>query len=136
MKLLILDSKSFKYKLDHKTPVGEDIGNDLMIGNFDNPLVVFVAIEAGDNEATLEKSKNDISKIAIKNNVDLVLLNPFAHLASNLAKPAVAINLLKELTDMLKQCSEFSTEKLVFGWYKEFSIDVKGGDNSQIFREY
>lgn len=136
MKLLILNSKSFDYKLHHKTPVAEDVGDDLMRDNFNDPLVAFVAIEEMDNADTVRKAGSDICKIAIQNEVGLVLLNPFAHLTSRLAKPAQAISLLDRLAENLRECAEFKTERLTFGWYKEFVIDVRGDDNSQIYREY
>jgi threonyl-tRNA synthetase len=112
------------------------VGDDLMRDNFNNPLVVFVAIEEMDNENTIKEAGSDIRKIAIQNEVGLVLLNPFAHLTSRLAKPAQAISLLDKLAENLRECVEFETERLTFGWYKEFSLNVKGEDNSQIYREY
>jgi len=136
MKLLILDSKSFNYKLHHKTIVGEDLNNDQTENDFKNPLVVFIAVEKKDNSNTLDKIAIEISKIAIKNKSNLILINPFAHLSSNLAKPKEAIGLLDILDEKMREYSEFKTQRLIFGWYKEFSINVKGDENSQIYREF
>lgn len=136
MKLLILNSKSFGYTLHHKTPVAEEVSENVMQGDFENPLVVFIAVEDKDNENIINEAGNDIYKIATQNKANLVLLNPFAHLSSRLAKPAQAISLLDKLAENLRQYTEFKTERLTFGWYKEFSLNVKGEDNSQIYREY
>jgi threonyl-tRNA synthetase len=136
MKLLILNSKSFGYTLHHKTPVAEDVSEESVRGEFENPLVVFIAVEAKDTDGMVNEVGEDIRKIAVQNKTDLILLNPFAHLSSRLARPAQAIELLDKLAEYLRQYAELKTERLTFGWYKEFSLDVKGEDNSQIFREY
>lgn len=136
MRLLILDSKSFEYKLDHKTPVGEDITSDELENKYDNPLVIFTAIEGNDEEQIINKAVQDIKKIADKNKNKLIIINPFAHLSANLAEPKKAIMLLSKLTEKLQEYPEFRTIKSVFGWYKQFSVDVKAHGNSQIYREY
>lgn len=136
MRLLILDCETFSYKLDHKTPVWEDVGEELMNGKYSNPLVIFTTIEEKDNEKIISKVAKDIRKISRSNNIDLVIINPFAHLSSTLANPEKAIKILNDLVDKLKECSDFTTIRSVFGWYKEFLIDVKWHGNSQIYREY
>ena len=136
MKALILDTNSFKYKLHHPTPVAEEIDESLKQKEFQDSLVVFVAAESKDDAETIKKAKDDLANIAIKNKVKLLIINPFAHLSSALAKPSQATELLNLLAEELKKYSEFETERSVFGWYKEFTIDVKGHENSQIFREY
>ena len=136
MKLLILNTKTFSYTLHHETPVAEEVKENLTHEDFKNSLAVFVAIENKDNENTVKEAGRDIYQISILNKSNLVLLNPFAHLTSRLAKPAQAISLLDKLAENLCQYAEFKTERLTFGWYKEFSLDVKGENNSQIYREY
>lgn len=136
MKVLIFDTNLFKYKLDHPTPVAEKIDDNLKQGEFGDAMIVFVAVEIKDTEKTIEKAKNDIIDIAIKNKTKLLIINPFAHLSSSLARPNDATKLLNLLTEELQKYSKFKTERSVFGWYKEFTIDVKGHENSQIFREY
>ena len=136
MKVLILDANSFKYKLHHPTPVAEKIDDNLKQGKFGDSLIVFTAVESKDTKETIGRAKNDIANIAIKNKTKLLIINPFAHLSSSLAKPSIATELLDLLTKELQEYSDFKTERSVFGWYKEFMVDVKGHENSQIFREY
>ena len=136
MKLLILDCRTFEYKLDHKTPVGEEIMPEMAQNKYSNPLVIFTAIEDRDEDSEITKVAKDIRKIARANKSEVVIVNPFAHLSSNLAKPEKAVELLIKLTDRLKECPDFKTTRSVFGWYKQFTVDVKGHSNSQIYREY
>lgn len=136
MKLLLLDCQHWKYQLDHPTPVGEEISDDLCEGDAENALVIFIAVESHDNESRLSEIAKDIRKLARKLEVSKVIINPFAHLSSNLGEPKTAVTLLDALTKKLQECEDFTTERSVFGWYKAFEMSVKGHDRSQIFREY
>ena len=136
MKLLILDCNKFEYKLDHKTAVGEEVSKELMQGKYDNPLMIFISIEEKDQEITITEIAKDIRRIARKNGTNLIILNPFAHLSSSLARPEKAVSILENLTKKLQECHDFKTIRSVFGWYKQFIVDVKGHDTSQIYREY
>lgn len=136
MRLLILDCKNFEYNLNHRTPVGEDISEDQKRKSYEDTLIIFIAIEEKDEKVILERAARDIINIVTKNKSKLVILNPFAHLSANLAKPDKAMLLLKELFSRLKQEKSFRVERSVFGWYKEFSMSVNGHANSQIYREY
>ena len=136
MKLLILDCNKFEYVLDHKTEVGEEVTENMKHAVYDNPTVIFCAIEAKDEEKIISESAKEIRRITRKNQSKKVILNPFAHLSSQLAQPEKAISLLNKLTEKLKECTDFETVRCEFGWYKKFMTDVKGHGNSQIFREY
>jgi threonyl-tRNA synthetase len=136
MRLLILDSNKFKYKLNHKTKVGEEVSEEEFEQDYNNPLTIFITIEEKDAKDMLERVEKDIVKIASENNSQLILLNPFAHLSSKLAKPELAIKLLDQLYEKLIKYKQFKVIRSVFCWYKEFLIDVKGHNNSQIYREY
>ena len=136
MKLLIFDCNTFSYKLDHKTPVAEEVSEDSMENKYEHPMVAFIAIEEKDDESVIPQVAKDVQKLARKNSSKLVVLNPFAHLSSRLAKPGIAIDLLGKLTEELQKCRDFKTVRATFGWYKQFKVDVKGHDSSQIYREY
>lgn len=136
MKNLTFFCNQFAYKLDHPTPVAESSGN---IGDqeaFQNILVVFSAIEPHDSKNAIIKVASDLRKIARKNNTKKIIVNPFAHLSSNLAKPAQAIQIIDHLVETINKENEFEAKRLHFGWYKEFNIMISGKDNAQIFREY
>ena len=52
-----------------------------------------------------------------------LLLYPYAHLSSDLAKPSVAMNLLKEMEE---NASDLEVSHSPFGWTKSYKIQVKG----------
>jgi len=67
----------------------------------------------------ISQIKNSMEKIGCKK----LLLYPYAHLSSNLAKPSVAISLLKE---MEYGASELEVSHSPFGWTKSYKLQVKG----------
>ena len=69
-------------------------------------------------ETCLSMVRN-LSKIGCKK----LLLYPYAHLSSNLAKPSVAVSLLKE---MESSSSELEVSHSPFGWTKSYKLQVKG----------
>ena len=86
-------------------------------------MVVFVAIEDGDDSSVAQNAINQIKNSMEKIGCKKLLLYPYAHLSSNLAKPSVAISLLKEMED---GASELEVSHSPFGWTKSYKIQVKG----------
>jgi threonyl-tRNA synthetase len=86
-------------------------------------VVVFVAIEDGDDSSVAQNAINQIKNSMEKIGCKKLLLYPYAHLSSNLAKPSVAISLLKEMED---GASELEVSHSPFGWTKSYKIQVKG----------
>jgi len=102
--------------------MAEDIENP-ETKRFEEIVVAFVAIEDGDDSSVAQNAisqiKNSMEKIGCKK----LLLYPYAHLSSNLAKPSVAITLLKEMED---NASDLEISHSPFGWTKSYNIQVKG----------
>ena len=100
----------------------EDIENP-QTQRLEEIVVAFVAIENGDDSSVAQNAisqiKNSMEKIGCKK----LLLYPYAHLSSNLAKPSVAMNLLKE---MESGASDLDVSHSPFGWTKSYKIQVKG----------
>lgn len=136
MRLLIFDCKKFGYSLHHRTESAEEVPEGLASQAYENALVIFAAVEAGDSENAVLKAVRDIRRIARRNNSKLVVINPFAHLSPALADTSVAVALLDDFAARLRERADFSVVRGIFGWYKEFSIDVNGHRNSQFYREY
>ena len=102
-----------------------------MAENIENPqtqrleevVVAFIAIEDGDDSSVaqnaLSQIKNSMEKIGCKK----LLLYPYAHLSSNLAKPSIAMSLLKDMED---NASDLEVSHSPFGWTKSYKIQVKG----------
>jgi len=102
--------------------MAEDIENP-ETKRFEEIVVAFVAIEDGDDSSVAQNAisqiKNSMEKIGCKK----LLLYPYAHLSSNLAKPSVAMTLLKEMED---NASGLEVSHSPFGWTKSYNVKVKG----------
>ena len=97
-------------------------------------LVVMTAVEKGDNsKESVEKLVEDIKNISEQVKTKNIVLYPYAHLSSNLGKPELAIEILKEAKKKLSE--DFKVVCAPFGYYKEFELKVKGHPLSELSRE-
>ncbi|MCD6414072.1 MAG: threonine--tRNA ligase [Candidatus Diapherotrites archaeon] len=100
-------------------------------------LVVFSAVEAGDEgnqEEVSEKTVGEIAKVASEVKTKRIVLYPFVHLTSKPSKPAVAISVLDDVTKLLSK-QGFEVYKAPFGWYKAFNLKCKGHPLAELSRE-
>ena len=123
MRILQLHCDSIEYTPTKKEiKSAEDIDNP-QTQKLEELVVAFVAMESGDDSSVAQNAisqiKNSMEKIGCKK----LLLYPYAHLSSNLAKPSVAIALLKE---MESSASELDVSHSPFGWTKSYKLQVKG----------
>jgi len=100
----------------------EDIENP-QTQRLEELVVVFVAIEDGDDYSVAQNAISQIKASMEKIGCKKLLLYPYAHLSSNLAKPSIAIKLLKAMED---GASELDVSHSPFGWTKSYKIQVKG----------
>lgn len=100
----------------------EDIENP-QTQRLEELVVVFVAIEDGDDSSVAQDAISQIKTSMEKIGCKKLLLYPYAHLSSNLAKPSTAMSLLKE---METGASELKVSHSPFGWTKSYKIQVKG----------
>ncbi len=87
--------------------------------------VLFTAIEEGDDTAIAKKAMEKTKASLDKLKVNRILIYPYAHLSNNLAKPADALKLIKEMEKVAKELG-FETYRTPFGWCKKFSVSIKG----------
>ena len=100
----------------------EDIENP-QTKRLEELVVAFVAIEDGDDSSVAQNATSQIKASMEKIGCKKLLLYPYAHLSSNLAKPSIAIKLLKEMEE---GASELEVSHSPFGWTKSYKIQVKG----------
>ena len=91
---------------------------------FEEIVVVFVAIEDGDDSTVAKNAISQIKSSMAKIGCKKLLLYPYAHLSSNLAAPSVAISLLQEMEQEAADLDEVTHAP--FGWTKSYSLQVKG----------
>jgi threonyl-tRNA synthetase len=88
-------------------------------------VVLFTCVEKGDTPEVAHKAVDGIKEYLDTIKGSRVLIYPFAHLSNNLASPADALNVLKEMEGYSKALG-IETYHAPFGWCKEFSISIKG----------
>ena len=98
-------------------------------------VVLFTAIEEGDNSALAQKAIDDVRAFLGKLKVNRILIYPFAHLSSNLSQPSAALKVIKDLETYAK-AKGIVTFRAPFGWTKQFTISIKGHPLAEQARSY
>ncbi len=92
---------------------------------FEDILVLFTCVEEGDNEEVGRNAIEEVKDFLQKIKSNRILIYPFAHLSSNIAKPSDALKVIKEMENLAKK-SGIETFRAPFGWNKALQIKVKG----------
>lgn len=135
MRVLYIHAERFTW--DVKDPAS-DIRDEPISGKANNALVIFATVERGDipDEGFLRQIARDIIDVANKVKASSIVIYPYAHLSSELARPYVAREVLNKLYEVVK--SEFHGEvyKAPFGYYKAFEIKCFGHPLSELSRSF
>ena len=123
MRILQLHCDSIEYTPTKKEiKIAEDIENP-ETQRLEEVVVAFVAIEAGDDSSVAQNAVSQIKDSMKKIGSTKLLLYPYAHLSSDLAKPSVAMSLLREMEEC---ASDLEVSHSPFGWTKSYNVQVKG----------
>ena len=121
------------------TPVAKEIAiaeeAEKKENRIEEAVVLFIAVEEGDDAAVAQRAIDDVHAFLQKLKVNRVLLYPYAHLSSNLARPAEALKLLKAMDAYAKQAG-IETYHAPFGWNKQFTVSIKGHPLAEQSRFY
>lgn len=125
MRLLQLHSDFIEYEpIEKEIRVAEEIVLKSKV-RLEDLVVVFVAIEKGDDESLARMAAKEIKKYLDTVKSSRLLVYPYAHLSSDLAPPTVAIEVFKSVECFAKETIE-QVYRAPFGWTKSFNIKVKG----------
>jgi threonyl-tRNA synthetase len=134
MRILQLHSNFITYKpVEKEIPQAEEAEKTEI--KVEDVVVLFTAVEEGDNAALAQKAVNDVRAYLGKLKVNKILIYPFAHLSSNLSKPSEAFSVIKEMEAFAKQ-KGIETYRAPFGWNKQFTISIKGHPLAEQARAY
>jgi threonyl-tRNA synthetase len=134
VKLLCLHADRFAYRFDHPTPGADEHEHEAgEQAAFEEALVVFVAVEPGD-EGKINHAAKEVRHLARRANVRRIVVNPFVHLTSEPASPDEAHGDSERLAERLRETFDGEVVYTSFGWYKAFRIDVRGDEASMFFR--
>ena len=98
-------------------------------------VVLFTAVEEGDNVALAQKAIDDVRAFLGKQKTNRILIYPFAHLSSNLSNPGEALKIIKAMEAYAKE-KGIETFRAPFGWNKQFTISIKGHPLAEQARTY
>jgi threonyl-tRNA synthetase len=124
MRILQLHSNFIAYK-----PVEKEIAQaeetEKKEKRLDELIVLFTAVEEGDNSAVAQKAIDEVQAFLEKLGINRILIYPYAHLSSRLAKPSEALKIVKSMESYARE-KGIETHRAPFGWNKQFAISVKG----------
>ena len=101
-----------------------------------DPLVVLTSVEDGDSDKEIKELVESVSKRADELKVSEIVLYPYAHLSSNLAKPDSAVDVLVKAEDALNKIKGVNITRAPFGYYKSFEFRCKGHPMSELSRSF
>ena len=124
MRILQLHSNFIEY-----TPVQKEIASaeeaEKKMVRLDEIVVLFTAVEEGDTPAVGKKAMDEVQAFLKKLKVNKIIIYPYAHLSSTLARPAEALKVVKAMESCAKE-KGIETYRAPFGWNKQFTISIKG----------
>jgi threonyl-tRNA synthetase len=88
-------------------------------------VVLFTAVEEGDNVTAAQRAIDELQVFLKKQKVNRILIYPYAHLSSSLAKPTEALKIVKAM-EVRAEEKGIETFRAPFGWNKQFTISIKG----------
>ncbi|KKQ17847.1 MAG: Threonine-tRNA ligase [Berkelbacteria bacterium GW2011_GWA1_36_9] len=135
MKILTLHCDYIRYQALKKAVKDAEELQDQNVHEIKEPLVVLTSIEQGDNEETIKQLVAAVEKTASEVKAQNIVLYPYAHLSSNLAKASEALSLLKEAEVQLKKKFK-NVDRAPFGYYKSFEFKCKGHPLAELSKEF
>jgi threonyl-tRNA synthetase len=124
MRMLQLHSNFIEYKPVQKEIAMAEEAEKKEV-RLEELVVLFTAVEEGDNETTAQKAIDEVRAFLGKLKVNKILIYPYAHLSSNLSKPVEALKVVKAMEAYAKE-KGIETYRAPFGWNKQFTISIKG----------
>jgi threonyl-tRNA synthetase len=138
VRLMMIHADKFSFKVTDKTGVAGFVG-DLAAGEdhaeIEEALVAFVAVESPDEAGTQDVSEQAATQVrttAEKVGARRVVVYPYAHLSSDLAKPRVATQVIDQIVEQLRSEDGLEIHRAPFGYYKAYDISCKGHPLSEL----
>ena len=134
MRILQLHSNFIVFKpIEKEINIAEEAAKEESL--VEDVVVLFTAIEEGDNSAMAQKAIDDVRAFLGKLKANRILIYPFAHLSSNLSQPSQALAIIKDMEAYAKT-KGIETFRAPFGWNKQFTISIKGHPLAEQARSY
>ncbi|MDE1851021.1 MAG: threonine--tRNA ligase [Candidatus Micrarchaeota archaeon] len=102
---------------------------------YDDVVVLFTSIEKGDTRETAKAAIDDVQKFLKNLGKSTIVIYPFAHLSSDLAKPSDALAVLDAMESDAKALG-INVHRSPFGWNKQYSLRIKSHPLAEQSRSY
>ena len=121
-------------------PIGKEISAaeeipDKKKQRYEEIVALFVSVEPGDDDDVAKMAVEGTKAFLEKLKVKRIIIYPYAHLSSSLARPKDALEVLKIMERLAKEAG-LETYRAPFGWNKAFQIKVKGHPLAEQSRVY
>ena len=137
MRILLIHSDYLEYEVKDKAlKKPEEISENQKKGRLDEVLAVFMSVEKVDEqnpEEIVEKAVKEIEEVVSQVKTNNIFVYPFAHLSSELGSPDLALKILKEIENELKN-KGYNVRRAPFGYYKAFKLSCKGHPLAELSR--
>jgi len=138
MRVLFLHCDLLEYEVREKAlPSAEDLPPEKRRGRIEDALVCFISAEhedEGDPEGVAREAVRNIEEVAQQVKATRVAIYPYAHLSSSLASSGPAKRIFGLIEERLGKTG-FEVLASPFGYYKSFTVRVKGHPLSELSRE-
>jgi len=134
MRILQLHSDFIEYKpVQKEIAIAEEAEKKPV--RLEEIVVLFTAVEEGDDNTTAQKAIDEVRTFLAKQKANRIIIYPYAHLSSNLAKPTEALKIVKAMESYAKE-KGVETYRAPFGWNKQFTVAIKGHPLAEQSRVY
>jgi threonyl-tRNA synthetase len=122
----------FAFEVTGETSVAgfaDELGPGEGQGRVEDVLVAFLSVEEQDESGPREVAAQAAAQVratAEKVGAGRVMVYPYAHLSSDLAKPRVAVEVVDHVAERLRADRDLEVHRAPFGYYKAFEIASKG----------
>ncbi|MCS7106782.1 MAG: His/Gly/Thr/Pro-type tRNA ligase C-terminal domain-containing protein [Acidilobaceae archaeon] len=134
MRALYIHASKFSYKVVKEAIENppDPPGN----GEYENCLVAFVTVEEGDDTTVARRAVGDMVSHAERVGASVLVIYPYAHLSSELARPSDAHRVLVSMEEQARAAWRGPVSRAPFGWYKAFDISCLGHPLSELSRQF
>jgi threonyl-tRNA synthetase len=98
-------------------------------------VVLFTAVEKGDDADIAKQAITELKSFLKNLGSNRIMIYPFAHLSSDLARPGDALKVLDAMETDAKKAG-IETSRSPFGWNKAYQLKVKGHPLAEMSRSY
>jgi threonyl-tRNA synthetase len=135
---MLIHADHFSFEVTDRTSVAGFVGElaaEDSHARVEEVLVAFTTVEKGDEadgRGVAEQAAAEIRATADKVDATRVMVYPYAHLSSELAKPELAAEVIEQIAGSLREQGGLEVHRAPFGYYKSYDIACKGHPLSEL----